>query len=348
MSARIVVLVLLFLSMAPIPTGIGVPVEDPGGSWRSYYLLIGGNITNLGDEPVYVNETDLLIYDLPLNTSTQESYIAWARVQGKPANYTIRGRTVYVELPPGVDPVIDPGETVSSEAEFIVKIDLDARRRTIENFSSSAAAPWSAMGSVNKSLTEATGLWNYTNPLVGLAVKYFRRKGSSSPYQAVMLVVDWVTKRTRYRSRIPARHPWEVIVYREGDCDDQSNLFISILRGMGIPSYIEIGAVYLPNYETSGSSGEYYHYRMKGGGYHGWAVAYIPPWGYVRVDLTIPSSPVPPVLHVKQAAYYTLPTIVTNRVYRRDYAEAGARFLSTIEERRLRYDIYVELGVYNG
>ncbi len=315
-----------------------------------YYLLIAGNITNMGDKPIPINETDLLIYDLPLNTSTQWARVIEATAMGRKANYTVVNTTVYVELPPGVDDMISPGETVSSSIKYLVHIDMEKRVEEINGLSLDAAAPWSSivLTDENRSMVEETGLWNYTNPLVAMAVKYLKRERGSTPLEAVLNAIEWVKSRTRYRTRIPARHPWEVIAYREGDCDDQSNLFIALLRGMGIPSYIEIGAVYLGHgFTSSGSSGEYYHYRFVGGGFHGWTVAYVPPWGYIRIDLTIPSSNVPPIYRIKNAAYYVFPTIVTDRVYRRDYAEAGARFMEAIEKAKLRYDIYVEVGEYN-
>ena len=37
-------------------------------------LQIGGNITNLGKQPIQINETDLLVYNYPFNTSSQEVY----------------------------------------------------------------------------------------------------------------------------------------------------------------------------------------------------------------------------------------------------------------------------------
>ncbi|MCI0497533.1 MAG: transglutaminase family protein [Thermoplasmata archaeon] len=54
----------------------------------------------------------------------------------------------------------------------------------------------------------------------------------------------------------------EVLAEKRGDCDDQSVVLISILRAMGIPSWLEMGLLY--NQNTREWSG------------HGWANAYIP------------------------------------------------------------------------
>jgi len=82
-------------------------------------------------------------------------------------------------------------------------------------------------------------------------------------------------------------YPNETLEYREGDCDDQAILFITLCRIRKIPSYLQIGYVYDPTIQANETRWEG-HARVfqKGIGGHGWAVAYIPPWGWLPVDLT--------------------------------------------------------------
>jgi len=73
-----------------------------------------------------------------------------------------------------------------------------------------------------------------------------------------------------------------------GDCDDQAILLITLSRILGIPAYLQIGAVYLPTRKNETST--YWEDHVKGLakriGWHGWAMVYVPPWGWLPVDLT--------------------------------------------------------------
>jgi transglutaminase-like putative cysteine protease len=82
-------------------------------------------------------------------------------------------------------------------------------------------------------------------------------------------------------------YPNETFKYKEGDCDDQAILFITLCRIRKIPSYLQIGYVYDTTIQANETSwGGHERIFQKGIGGHGWAIAYIPPWGWLPVDLT--------------------------------------------------------------
>lgn len=73
-----------------------------------------------------------------------------------------------------------------------------------------------------------------------------------------------------------------------GDCDDQAVLLTTLLRIIGIPSYVQIGAIYMPQTaELSENIWEdHVQFVQRRIGWHGWALVYVPPWGWLPVDLT--------------------------------------------------------------
>lgn len=99
--------------------------------------------------------------------------------------------------------------------------------------------------------------------------------------------VAWIRRNIDYQSYEVPLYPNETLARHKGDCDDQAILFITLCRIRKIPSYLQIGYVYNPTIRINETRWEG-HARIfqKGVGGHGWAMAYIPPWGWLPVDLT--------------------------------------------------------------
>ncbi|KYH41329.1 MAG: transglutaminase [Candidatus Bathyarchaeota archaeon B26-2] len=101
--------------------------------------------------------------------------------------------------------------------------------------------------------------------------------------------VKWIATHITYHSASPT-YPVETARNRTGDCDDQSNLLIALLRMQGIPSFLMMGMIYLRQEAYANRSGvvmgghQYNEYHHVIG--HGWAMVYIPPWGWLPCDLT--------------------------------------------------------------
>ena len=107
----------------------------------------------------------------------------------------------------------------------------------------------------------------------------------------VLRFVSWFISNISYGSFETPRYPNETLSDRRGDCDDQAILLITMLRSVGIPAYLQIGIVF--NEDIQGKAISWDGHLMiekKGVGWHGWAMVYIPPWGWVPIDLTLESS----------------------------------------------------------
>ncbi len=369
MKLYLVILVFMVL-ITPYTSIHGFTMHDYAASFyplKTYYLHVksGGWIENLGDKPVPINETDLLVFDYPLNISTQKVLGVKAYVDNTTMNYTVQigenSATLIIVNETLEKQLITPGERISAWVEYNVSVDMSERLKPV----------WSLLegfikGKKTSELIEMSGswndiwnnvkdqkyykntkLWNQSNPLIKLLVKYLNETISGKPFAYILEAINWIDTNIVYSTRIPPRQPWEVIVEGAGDCDDKSNLLITLLRANHIPSYLEIGLLYLSKdfkYENTEVNG-LIHYRFIGGGGHGWVVAYIPPWGWVRMDLT--ASAAPGIGRITTAAYYLKPIIIMSRIYGKDYASESAKFTEELKVKKLKYDLLIEMKEYN-
>lgn len=327
-------------------------------------LAIYGNITNLGDEAIPLNETDTFIFEYPLKTPDQKVRGVRVWVNGKEYNYTLHetNTSIYlVILSPYFNKTLKPRETINVGVEYRVSVNMSHRLRQIIDFLKvsnpyellSKAGNWSDLRLyINETTTKATSLWNYTHPLIKLLDKYLSRTiNSDKPLGYLLGTLNWIDESIIYSVRIPPRFPWEVIVEGAGDCDDQANLLITLLRSRKIPSYLETGMIYFSEkfrYEDKGAGG-YFRFKFIGGGGHGWVVAYIPPWGWLRIDpivrsdlLTGEKAPLYKVA-IKYALYYWFPTIVTGKVFVKDYVSESARSSEEIQARKIMIELVIEM-----
>jgi len=99
--------------------------------------------------------------------------------------------------------------------------------------------------------------------------------------------IKWIAKNVKYNTSEVPKYPNETFYTGLGDCDDQANLLITFCRAVGIPAYLQLGCIYIERYNFSKIywSGRL-SIRQIRVGWHGWAVVYIPPWGWLPVDLT--------------------------------------------------------------
>jgi hypothetical protein len=115
--------------------------------------------------------------------------------------------------------------------------------------------------------------------------------GEETVLGAVTKLIEYVTSSTTYQNFETPQYPNVTLNTGRGDCDDQSILLISMARSLGIPSYLEVGIVINPAIQDSESSwGGHLSNSQDGVGWHGWAMLYVPPWGWTPVDLTLTSA----------------------------------------------------------
>ncbi|MDP4012136.1 MAG: transglutaminase-like domain-containing protein [Candidatus Nanoarchaeia archaeon] len=101
-------------------------------------------------------------------------------------------------------------------------------------------------------------------------------KGEDDLFVAVYEVAEWTKINIEYNlstltAEVVQKSSW-VLENRNGVCDELTNLFISMLRSVGIPARFVSGMVYTNKDDTFGN--------------HGWAEVYFPGFGWVPYDVT--------------------------------------------------------------
>ncbi len=149
----------------------------------------------------------------------------------------------------------------------------------------------------------------------------------SNVLDTVLKYVEWIDKNILYPVNPSHLQPWNatsVFEYKEGDCDDRAILLISMLRSVGIPSYLQVGAIYMNSSDTT-ESWNNLHYRLINIGWHAWAMVYIPPWGWLPVDLTYFKNALVSNVHINNSTYMR---ITANNLL--DHIIGSALFTSTV------------------
>ena len=103
--------------------------------------------------------------------------------------------------------------------------------------------------------------------------------GKDDAYDVVFALADWTTRNVAYSLdslRAPAiQRSSQVIVSRQGKCDEITALFISMAREVGIPARFVVGYSYTESELFSEPWGA-----------HGWAEVWLPGVGWVPFDVT--------------------------------------------------------------
>lgn len=188
--------------------------------------------------------------------------------------------------------------------------------------------------------TQATSLWKtWNNSLIEIAQTIQDALPEEQRYNALALVyatIQWIQNTiTRSSGITEPQYPEETIVTQVGDCDDQSNLLIALLRIFNIPSYLATGHWFQDGAHTNGfvwgSVGEnayrYVDYQNSVG--HGWTMVFVPPWGWLPFDLFSLGPGVDPALAYTDSLFASnLPFVTLWQIVASDY----------IGERRTQYD----------
>jgi hypothetical protein len=137
--------------------------------------------------------------------------------------------------------------------------------------------------------------------------------------ETVSSLVEYIVDETVYCNYETPQYPTDTLKNQQGDCDDQAILLITMCRSLDIPAYLQVGLYVHSSINDQDSSWEDHLINEADGvGWHGWAMIYIPPWGWVPVDLTLTgtdsgldliqsapeySSNIIPVLNVSKQPY---------------------------------------------
>jgi len=133
-------------------------------------------------------------------------------------------------------------------------------------------------------------------------------------------LVRWIKDNIVYNTTELARYPNETLVGLRGDCDDQAILFVTMCRTLRIPAFLQIGCILKEELKASVSVwNDHVRVDTEGVGWHGWAVVYVPPWGWLPVDFTYITSSSGLVPEIEHAGVYEDYVILQQNVSKQDY-----------------------------
>ncbi|MFX1577224.1 MAG: transglutaminase family protein [Promethearchaeota archaeon] len=144
--------------------------------------------------------------------------------------------------------------------------------------------------------TQATTLWKRWNSNLTEIAELIRDGLAEDQQDNVLSLlfasIQWI-QNTIIRSGgvTEPQYPEETIMSQIGDCDDQSNLLIVLLRIFNIPCYLTTGHWFQDGARTSGflwgsiSENAYRYVDYQNSVGHGWAMVFVPPWGWLPFDL---------------------------------------------------------------
>jgi len=152
-------------------------------------------------------------------------------------------------------------------------------------------------------------------------------------------LITWINENTEYCNFDLPQYPYDTIRSGEGDCDDQSILLITMCRSLGIPAFLQVGIVIHSQIESEDTSWDGHLISEQDGvSWHGWTMVYIPPWGWLPVDLTL-SSETDTIDRIENAPQYNSNIIVAFNVNEQAYIKGSAETM----ERIIDSDLYVTL-----
>lgn len=247
--------------------------------------IIKSNVTyvnpNLGTRIWNLTEEDRTV-SLFMNNS-------WQRVELKGATYPFEalkkdldGNNIAVLKFPKQQ--LYPRENVSYTVEYHVA----SKPRVIPNISEDELGTLDTIPpDLKENYTRAEGQWLTKDPaLISLAHEIAGNE--TNVLKIIKSLIGWIKQNISYTTHEYPLYPNETLIAHQGDCDDQAILLITLSRIMGIPSRLQIGSIYMPEHGLVDETLWDNHVRVIQNkiGWHGWAMVYVPPWGWLPVDLT--------------------------------------------------------------
>ena len=147
--------------------------------------------------------------------------------------------------------------------------------------------------------------------------------------------ITWIYENVAYHPFETPLYPNETYVNKMGAYDDQVNLLITLCRIVGIPAYLQIGYVFTPNRQDELLTGAgHIRWKLMNICWHAWAVAYVPPWGWLPIDLTvIGGALIDPLDAIRKALIWDQRTLLLAEIKRTDYVAAAREVMDILRER---------------
>lgn len=236
-----------------------------------------------------------------------------------------------------------PGESISDHVVYHVR----SKSRSIPEIGLSASG---TIGEIPFSLQEeycgGHGFWRIEDPKIR-DIAFSIARDENRVLVLVANLVSWIWNNIEYKSHDSPLYPDETLSLREGDCDEQAILFSTFCRVLGIPSYIQIGCIFLPEVYLSDDVGRI-HYVANQIGWHGWSIVYVPPWGWLPVDLTyVMGSQSDPLNAIRRGAVTSQYTVQCMNVSENDYLMSDRVFKDMLESYNFTLYTTDEMGEIN-
>jgi hypothetical protein len=241
---------------------------------------------------------------------------------------------------------LKPGENIS----FTVWYNVISKPRTIPDITEGKSLNLADIPAdlVNE-FTREEGSWQTSNSTLR-ELAFSLKRNETNTLTIIKSFVSWMKASIKYPqvSHDYPFYPNETYTQREGDCDDQAILLVTLARIVGIPSYLQTGCIYLPQEtlvnETYWDDHVYSVERRIG--WHAWAVVYVPPWGWLPVDLTyVTSDSADTLSSIRYAAVAEQSTIQYMNVSRFDYVADSRQTGKFIDENGFFVDLEDEMMV---
>lgn len=248
---------------------------------------------------------------------------SWQNVELKNASYALASldtdadgnEFAVLDLP--TDRLL-PGENMTATSEY----QIVAKPRAIPDISENASGMLGAIPAalINSYATDK-GPWLLSDPeLTELAHDIAGTE--TNVLTIVKKAVSWIKSNIAYRTHDTPVYANQTLREKFGDCDDQAVLLITLLRILGIPSYLQIGAIYYPQNAMQNETlwNDQVTVVQRKIVWHGWAEVYIPPWGWLPVDLTVVyGGPADPLNSIRNGAVTRQATVQYMNISEVDY-----------------------------
>ena len=144
-------------------------------------------------------------------------------------------------------------------------------------------------------------------------------ENTTNVLKIVCALADWIGNNVSPVSHEFPYYPNETYYSLMGDCDDQANLLITLCRILGIPAYLQIGGIYRSERGLANIWEGHRIIFLQHIAYHAWAVVYIPPWGWLPVDIPLGWTQSNSLNCITLSTAYNTSTVIFKNIKRSDW-----------------------------
>ncbi len=272
-NAAALILIILVASTAPLAQA----AKSQRYLFRSTYTF-----ENRGEEPFTLMDEDLAIVIFPDDE--------WQKVTLRNSSHSIVREYTDVDgnelALPDIPAVLQGGTTIT----FSIEYDITSSSRDRPSIKlTEAEGPSGIPSQLVEEYCDQTESFFWNDEIEELAQEL--TSDETTALGMLTNLVDWMYDSLIYCNFEFPNYPNDTLESGQGDCDDQSILLISMLRSLGIPAFLQVGVVFNDRIGSDNPSWDgHLMIHTDGMGWHAWTMAYIPPWGWIPVDLTLASG----------------------------------------------------------